>query len=60
MVLDEIHEARGWKRTLKGRYDTRPYPSDVIVTGSARLNVYKNEGDSLLGRAFHFRLQPFR
>jgi hypothetical protein len=59
MVLDEIHKARGWKRTLKGLYDTRPSLGDVLVTGSARLNVYKKGGDSLLGRAFHFRLHPF-
>jgi predicted AAA+ superfamily ATPase len=57
--LDEIHKARGWKRTLKGMFDTRPYPADVLVTGSARLNVYKKGGDSLLGRALHFRLHPF-
>ncbi len=59
LVLDEIHKARGWKRTLKGLYDTRPHPADILVTGSARLNLYKKGGDSLLGRAFHFRLHPF-
>jgi uncharacterized protein len=59
LVFDEIHKARGWKRTLKGLFDTRPYPVDIVVTGSARLNVYKKGGDSLLGRAFHFRLHPF-
>jgi uncharacterized protein len=58
LVLDEIHKARGWKRTLKGLYDTRERPFDLIVTGSARLNVYKKGGDSLLGRALHFRLHP--
>lgn len=59
VVFDEIHKARGWKRTLKGLYDTRPFPGDIVVTGSARLNVYKKGGDSLLGRAVHFRLHPF-
>ena len=59
VVLDEIHKARGWKRTLKGLYDTREQAGDLIVTGSARLNVYKQGGDSLLGRAFHFRMHPF-
>jgi len=59
LVFDEIHKARGWKRTLKGLFDTRPHIADVLVTGSARLNVYKKGGDSLLGRAFHFRLHPF-
>jgi hypothetical protein len=46
IVLDEIHKARGWKRTLKGMYDTREKAFDLIVTGSARLNVYKKGGDS--------------
>lgn len=59
VVLDEIHKARGWKRTLKGLYDTRPFLVDLLVTGSARLNVYRKGGDSLVGRALHFRLHPF-
>jgi predicted AAA+ superfamily ATPase len=46
LVLDEIHKVRGWKRTLKGLYDTRERPFDLIVTGSARLNVYKKGGDT--------------
>jgi uncharacterized protein len=58
IVLDEIHKARGWKRTLKGVYDTREKAFDLIVTGSARLNVYKKGGDSLMGRALHFHLHP--
>lgn len=59
VIYDEIHKARGWKRTLKGIYDTLEHPADILVTGSARLNVYKKGGDSLLGRYFHFRLHPF-
>ena len=59
VVYDEIHKARGWKKTLKGIYDTLKIPTDILVTGSARLNVYKKRGDSLLGRYFHFRLHPF-
>jgi predicted AAA+ superfamily ATPase len=59
LVFDEIHKARGWKRTLKALYDTRETPHDIMVTGSARLNVYRRGGDSLLGRALHFRLHPF-
>jgi uncharacterized protein len=59
LVLDEIHKARGWKRVLKGIYDTLETPADILVTGSARLNVYKKGGDSLLGRYLNFRLHPF-
>lgn len=59
VVLDEIHKARGWKRTLKGIFDTLEVPADLLVTGSARLNVYRRGGDSLVGRYHHLRLHPF-
>jgi predicted AAA+ superfamily ATPase len=59
VVLDEIHKDRLWKRNLKGLYDTLSAPCDFLVTGSARLNVYRRGSDSLLGRYFHFRLHPF-
>jgi len=59
LVFDEIHKTRGWKRTLKGLFDTEESPHDILVTGSSRLNVYRRGGDSLLGRALHFRLHPF-
>ena len=59
VVLDEIHKAKLWKRTLKGLFDTIENPTDILVTGSARLNVNKKGSDSLLGRYFHFRLHPF-
>ncbi len=59
LVLDEIHKARLWKRTLKGIYDTLESPIDILVTGSARLAVYRRGSDSLLGRYRTFRLHPF-
>jgi hypothetical protein len=59
LALDEIHKAKGWKRTLKGLYDTLETPCDILVTGSARLNVYRRGGESLLGRYVNFRLHPF-
>ena len=59
VVFDEIHKAKLWKRTLKGIYDTLDSPADIVVTGSARLNVYRKGSDSLLGRYYHFRLHPF-
>jgi uncharacterized protein len=59
IVLDEIHKARQWKRTLKGIYDTVDRPVDFLVTGSARLSVYRRGSDSLLGRYRAFRLHPF-
>ena len=59
IILDELHKAKLWKRTLKGLYDTQDGKCDIIVTGSARLNVYRKGSDSLLGRYYHFRLHPF-
>jgi uncharacterized protein len=59
VVLDEIHKDRLWKRRLKGVYDTRSHEFDILVTGSARLNIYRRGSDSLLGRHLHFRLHPF-
>ncbi|MDD4443203.1 MAG: AAA family ATPase, partial [Kiritimatiellae bacterium] len=59
MVYDEIHKAKAWKRSLKGVFDTLVRPVDILVTGSARLNVYRRGGDSLVGRYLHFRLHPF-
>jgi len=59
VVLDEIHKERRWKRNLKGVYDTLESPCDFLVTGSARLNVYRKGGDSLLGRHYAFRMHPF-
>ena len=59
VVYDEIHKAKAWKRSLKGVFDTLVRPVDILVTGSARLNVYRRGGDSLVGRYLHFRLHPF-
>jgi predicted AAA+ superfamily ATPase len=59
VIYDEIHKARSWKRTLKGIYDTLAAPTDILVTGSARLSVYRRGSDSLMGRYRAFRLHPF-
>jgi len=59
VIFDEIHKARLWKRTLKGIYDTLELPLDIIVTGSARLDIYQRGSDSLHGRYIPFRLHPF-
>lgn len=59
IILDELHKAKSWKKNLKGVYDTLEIPCDILVTGSARLNVYRKGSDSLLGRYYHLRLHPF-
>ena len=59
VLLDEIHKDRRWKSRLKGLYDTRGDELRIIVTGSARLDLYRRGGESLLGRYFPYRLHPF-
>jgi len=59
LILDEIHKSKSWKQKLKGIYDHLGTSLSIIVTGSARLNVYNKGGDSLMGRYLHFRLHPF-
>lgn len=58
LVLDEIHKAKNWKQKIKGLYDELSSDLNIIVTGSARLNVFKKGGDSLMGRYLNFRLHP--
>ncbi len=58
LVLDELHKMPSWKNFLKGVYDTKPSTMRLLVTGSARLDVYDQLGDSLAGRYFRHRLLP--
>lgn len=60
VIFDEIHKYSRWKNMLKGFFDVYAdgRKLQVAVTGSARLNVYKRGGDSLMGRYFHYRLHP--
>lgn len=59
LVFDELHKFPRWKTWLKGIYDTMGDRHQILVTGSARLDVYRRGGDSLLGRYHHWRLHPF-
>lgn len=58
IVFDEIHKFGQWKNFLKGFFDVYEKKVKIIVTGSARLNVYKRGGDSLMGRYFYYRIHP--
>ena len=58
VALDELHHYPQWKRFLKGLFDTYGKQMKILVTGSARLNVYKRGGDSLMGRYFPYRMHP--
>ena len=59
ILLDEIHKDPAWKNRVKGLYDLRGRDIPIIVTGSARLDVFRRGGDSLLGRYLPYRLHPF-
>ncbi len=59
VAFDEIHKYKNWKNLVKGYYDTEKEKRNFIITGSARLDVYRRGGDSLLGRYHHWRLHPF-
>jgi len=58
IVLDEIHKMPTWKNYLKGVFDTKPPHQKILVTGSARLEIFNQVGDSLAGRYFLHRLLP--
>jgi len=58
-IFDEIHKYRSWRDYLKGIYDGRPDDQQILVTGSARLDLYRFSGDSLQGRYHMLRLHPF-
>ena len=60
VIFDEIHKFSHWKQFLKGFFDV--YGDSrrlkIAVTGSARLDVYKRGGDSMMGRYFPYRIHP--
>jgi uncharacterized protein len=58
LAFDEIHKMKGWKQYLKGIYDTRLPAQAILVTGSSRLDTFRQSGESLAGRYFHYRLNP--
>lgn len=58
IIFDELHKMKNWKSWLKGVYDTEGIPPAILVTGSARLDLYRRGGDSMAGRFFSYRLHP--
>lgn len=57
-IFDEIHKYRLWRNYLKGLYDGRQPSQQILVTGSARLDLYRYSGDSLQGRYHLLHLHP--
>lgn len=58
IVFDELHKMADWKAWLKGVFDGRREGQAVLVTGSARLDTFRQSGESLAGRYFSWRLYP--
>jgi len=59
LVFDELHKFPRWKGWIKGIYDVSHEIHSFLITGSARLDVYRRGGDSLMGRYHYWRLHPF-
>lgn len=71
LVFDEIHKMPDWKAWLKGAYDGRNLQlalhdadkpasavQQLLVTGSARMDTFRQTGESLAGRFYKLRLHP--
>lgn len=57
IVFDEIHKYRGWRNFVKGLFDKQK-KYQILVTGSAKLDIYRFGGDSLQGRYHFLRMHP--
>lgn len=58
LVFDEIHKMSQWKPWLKGVFDGRADGQSLLVTGSARMDTFRQAGESLAGRYYKLRLHP--
>ncbi|RIL01432.1 MAG: AAA family ATPase, partial [Proteobacteria bacterium] len=58
LVFDELHKYRTWRNYLKGIYDSPARKAKILVTGSARLDLFRRGGDSLQGRYHLLTLFP--
>ena len=53
LIFDEVHKMKNWKMYLKGVFDGREKGQATLVTGSARMETFRQSGESLAGRYFH-------
>ena len=58
LVFDEIHKFKRWRNWLKGIYDKTKSKHQYLITGSARLDLYRRGGDALTGRYHSYLLHP--
>lgn len=58
ICLDEFHKFPRWKNQIKGTFDKYHPHLHLLLTGSARLDIYQKSGDSLFGRYYLHHLHP--
>ena len=59
VIFDELHKFPNWKNFIKGFFDTyHKGQMNIVVTGSARLDIYRKGADSLMGRYFPYHIHP--
>ncbi len=58
VAFDELHKYKDWKNYLKSLFDTYENQLALLITGSARMDIFRRGGDSLMGRYFHYRMHP--
>lgn len=59
IIFDEIHKFKNWRSFIKGIYDTLKNTHSFLITGSAKLDLLRKGGDSLLGRYHYYRMHPY-
>jgi hypothetical protein len=58
LVFDEVHKMKQWKSFLKRVFDGREPGQSILVTGSAKMETFRQGDESLAGRFFHYHLLP--
>lgn len=58
LVFDETHKMPQWKVWLKAVVDAKRADQALLVTGSARMDTFRQSGESLAGRYLSLRLHP--
>ncbi len=58
VVMDEIHKMANWKQWLKGVTDAKAPGTSLLVTGSARMETFRQAGESLAGRYYAYKMHP--
>ncbi len=57
LFFDEIQKLPGWPGTVKVLFDALP-SCKIVISGSARIGMWKDTRESLAGRFFEFAVAP--